>query len=251
MYPLAITVEPGPPPGCAFDKDAHQYRIDGVLVPSVTGVLEAAGFVDFSEVPLHRLAEAKKRGTLVHQAVHYWQERDLVLDTVWEEHRGYLESAQLYTRASGLQTLCTPQGRIIGVEFQWWDPRYMVAGTTDWLAWCPSREAIVISDWKTGEPDDVAAPIQLAAYEYGVREHLLKGLTHRRRGRRRAEPLLIYRQAVKLYKDGRPGRPEPYNDPRDFGVFVATLTTHHFRINGCKHSTPTSRAIDGAMRGYV
>lgn len=243
MFPLPLTLPPGPPTGCAFDADAHEYRVDGLVIPSTTQVLEAAGFVDFSRVPLHALNDAKQRGSLVHQAVHYWLERDLVLGTVWEEHRGYLASAQAYIASSGLQTVCDRTGRIVGVEFRWWDRRYMVTGTTDWIAWCPARKALVISDWKTGEPDDVAAPIQLASYEYGVREHLLAGTKFS------SKP--IYRQAVKLHKDGRPGRPEPYSDPRDFGVFLSALTTHHFRVNGCKHSTPTSRAIDAAGRGYV
>lgn len=242
MFPLPLTYRPEPE-GCTFAGVSHEYHVDGRRVPSVTGVLEASGFVDFSRVPLRDLERAKIRGTLVHQAVHYWLERDLVLDTVWEEHRGYLQSAQDYITESGLITLCDRTGRTVGVEFRWWDRRYMVAGTTDWLAWCPARKAIVITDWKTGEPDDVAVPVQLAAYEYGVRAHLLAGTPF--------EAKRIYRQSVKLYKDGLPGRPEVYGDPRDFSIFLSALSVHHYRINGCKHSTPTTRAIEGALNGYV
>jgi hypothetical protein len=129
MYPLPLTLPTELPAGCTFDHDAHVYTVDGYVVPSVTAVLEAAGFVDFSRVPAHQLQDAKIRGTLVHQAVHYWLERDLEIAGVWPEHRGYLASAQAYVRNSGLETLCDRTGRIIGVEFRWWDRPYMVAGT--------------------------------------------------------------------------------------------------------------------------
>jgi hypothetical protein len=48
-----------------FDEARHEYRYDGVLVPSVTGILKP--LVDYSAINPEVLARASALGTLVHQ----------------------------------------------------------------------------------------------------------------------------------------------------------------------------------------
>ncbi len=48
-----------------FDEARHEYRYDGVLVPSVTGILKP--LVDYSGIKPDVLARAAALGTLVHQ----------------------------------------------------------------------------------------------------------------------------------------------------------------------------------------
>jgi len=50
----------------SVERDTSKYRIDGVRVPSVTEVLNIAGFVSFAGVPTRVLEEAAERGKLGH-----------------------------------------------------------------------------------------------------------------------------------------------------------------------------------------
>jgi hypothetical protein len=99
------------------------------------------------------------------------------------------------------------------------------AGTADYVAWDPDG-VLAIDDWKTGEPSDVTAPLQTAAYEHGVRLVLFGG----------RYPHPIRRRAVKLYRDGRPARVEPYIDPRDLPQFFNALNVVHYKRRGFKHA---------------
>lgn len=213
--------------GGTFDAARHLYTIDGIEVPSVTGVLTAQQFVDFSRVPPDVLAAAQARGTYVHQVLHYLLEEDYDLGDCDDRYRGYVDSAQAYIARLGKRPLCDPSGQVCGIEWRFWHRRRMFAGTMDWLGW-DADDVLSIDDWKTGEPSDVAAPLQLAAYEAGVRDILLPTLLPDYRGP-------IRRRAVKLFKDGTPGRPERYEDPRDLPLFYAALTCVHYRRNGLRH----------------
>lgn len=216
---------------CTFDREQHAYTIAGVQVPSVTQVLNEVGFVDFSHVPDHILAQAQARGTYVHTVLHYLLENDYHLDDVDPGFRGYVDSALGYLERAKLRPLLHPEtGAPIAVEYRFWDRQRRFAGTLDYLAWDPD-DVLVINDWKTGEPDDVAAPIQTAAYEYGVRLTLFPD--HR---------FPIRRRAIKLFKDGKPGRVEPYGPEtghsytQDIGTFFGALNCVHYRRNGMRHS---------------
>ncbi len=216
---------------CSFDREAHAYVIAGVQVPSVTQVLNDVGFVDFSSVPRQVLEQAQARGTYVHQVLHYYLENDYDLVDVDERFRGYVDSAIAFLDLAKLRPLAHPEtGAPIAVEYRFWDRDRRFAGTMDYVAWDPD-DVLSITDWKTGEPDDVAAPLQTAAYEHGLRLTLFPD--HR---------FPIRRRAVKLFKDGRPGRVEPYGPEtghtyiQDIGTFFAALNVVHYRRNGMRHT---------------
>lgn len=216
------------PPAFAFDAATHTYTIDGCVVPSVTQVLEEEKFIDFSGIPEATLDQAKARGTYVHTVLHFYLEGDFELADCDPRFRGYVDSAIEFLAVAGMKPLRNADGTPIAVEYRFWDPERMFAGTMDYLAWDPD-EVLAINDWKTGEPSDVAAPLQTAAYEYGVRKFLLPAVLPKYKKH-------IIRRAVKLYRDGKCGRPEPYDDPRDLGIFFNALTCVHFRRNGRRHS---------------
>jgi hypothetical protein len=213
--------------GLTFDADRHVYAIDGIETPSVTSVLSALGFIDFSAVPADVLAAAQARGTYVHDVLHYVLEDDYELAACDPRFRGYVDSALAYIDQVQKRPIRDAEGRTLGVEWRFWHRRRWYAGTMDWLGFDPDG-VLAIDDWKTGVPSDVAAPLQTAAYEAGVREVLLPEILPDYRGP-------IRRRAVKLFKDGRPGRPEVYTDPRDLPMFLAALSCVHYRRNGLRH----------------
>jgi hypothetical protein len=217
-------------PVCAFDREQHVYTINGIVVPSVTQVLQEERFIDFSMVPQETLEQAQARGTYVHTVLHYYLTEgpdgkpDFDLNDCDPRFRGYVDSALAFLDQAQLTPHRNAEGQPDAVEFRFYDPVRMFAGTMDYVAW-DADGVLGIYDWKTGEPTDVAAALQTAAYEYGLRNTL--ALKHRHQ---------ILRRAVKLFRDGRPGKAEPYADPRDLGMFFNALTCTHFRRNRCRHA---------------
>lgn len=197
---------------CAFDRANHEYSVAGEIVPSVTQVINEIGFADFSQVPADILLAAQQRGTYVHTCLHYFLIRDFDLPDTDPRFRGYVDSAIAYLESADLRGVEHPDtGQPIAVEYRFRDREKGFAGTLDYLAWDPDG-VLVICDFKTGVPSDAAAPLQLAAYEYGVRRTLFP---------RHGFP--IRRRALKLFPDGSPARVEPYADPRDLGMFFSAL----------------------------
>jgi hypothetical protein len=209
--------------GCTFDRETHVYAIDGIPIPSVTQILEEERFVDFSHIPSETLDQAKARGSYVHAVLHAHLEEDFDLEDTDPRFRGYVDSALAFLDGANLTPLRNDAGVPIAVEYRFWDRVRGFAGTMDYVAWDPDG-VLAIHDWKTGEPTDVAAALQLAAYEYGLRLTLFPD-----------HKFPIRRRAIKLYRDGSPGRVESYTDVRDHGMFFTALSCCHFRRNRCRH----------------
>jgi hypothetical protein len=211
---------------CGFDRASHTYTIGGRVAVSVTQVLTDVRLVDFSSIPDAIRRAALERGAWVHQALHAYLEDDYDVDDAPPEYRGYLDSAIAYLGQIQKTPVRDASGKAIAVEYRFWHRRRMFAGTVDYVGF-DADGVLSIDDWKSGSPDDVAAAIQTAAYECGVRESLLPTLD--------GYDGPIRRRAVKLFRDGRPGAPDPYTDPRDLSIFFNALSVVHFRRNNLRH----------------
>lgn len=204
-----------------FDAEKHEYTLNGVYVPSVTQVLRLSGYVNFDGVPPNVLEAARARGSRVHAALHYLLEDDLDLSTVDDADRGYLESFQKY-RAKHIRS-------VLRVEFKVWSNRYACAGTTDIIA-IHDDGLVSIDDVKTGDPSDVAADLQTAAYHGFVLEmasddpslwrDLMGGNVLRS----------VRRRSIRLLGDGSEARETLYPDHRDFARFVNALSVVHDQL---------------------
>src|SRR4029450_14005413 len=164
-----------------FNPDRHIYTIGGIAVPSVTQVLSEERFIDFSGVPQSTLAEARARGTYVHQVLHAYLEDDFDIEVCDPRFRGYVDSAICYLAEANIKPLRDPDGKPIAVEYRFWHQPRMFAGTVDYVGWDPDG-GLAIPDFATGHPLDVAKDLQTAAYECGIRDCLLPTLTDEYRG---------------------------------------------------------------------
>jgi hypothetical protein len=187
-----------------FDAATHTYTLDGVRVPSVTDILRLAGFLDFSRIPADILDAAQERGTLVHEALHYLADDDLHPDSVPDAIRGYVEAGIAFRRTAGFS--------VVAAELRVFSRTWQLAGTVDLVGYWDGEDAC-LADYKTGDPADVAADLQLAAYV-----ELLKEM--------RPDLGIVKRVSVRLTKDGA-FHVEPYDDDHteDWEVFRAALTT--------------------------
>jgi len=198
-----------------FDFIRHEYFLDGVQVPSVTGILHASGLIDLSAIPPFILERARNRGSAVHQLVHYYNESDLDWGSVDQAFQGYLDAWQDFRRQTALRPLLCER-RIAS-------RRHRVAGTLDLLAAIGGDGWLI--DYKTGDPDDVAADFQTGAYlslalEWAPEDPSL------------AAALALFprwrRAAVRLRKDGTFQVTE-YTDARDYARFHTLTAAWHIR----------------------
>lgn len=73
-----------------FDAKDHIYTVNGVRTPSVTQIMEEAGYIDYRQIPYETREMALTRGRRVHSMTQFLDEGDLDEDEVHPSLEGYL-----------------------------------------------------------------------------------------------------------------------------------------------------------------
>jgi len=100
----------------SFNREHHEFRIDGVIKPSITQVLAAAGIVDFSFVAEDVRVHAMKRGKSVHWLLQLEDEGKLNYRQVPRALLGYRRAYKTWKQNSGFipglieQPMASPLG---------------------------------------------------------------------------------------------------------------------------------------------
>ena len=189
-----------------FNKENHTYTLDGQPIPSVTGILQEGGLVDFSKVDPEILDRACKFGIAAHLACQLFDERTLNEDILDEN---------LVPRLAAWKKFLNDTGFVIeAIEEKVVSVKYRYAGTLDRRGLLYSRRTVI--DLKTGADFGLATGPQLAAYQGAYNE-----------GKPRKEQIRD-RLCVLLNGDGR-YKLEPYEDRGDFSVFLACLSIRNWR----------------------
>ncbi len=132
-----------------FNADKHEYTLEGLVLPSVTQIMEDVGIIDYSRIPWHIRERALSRGRWVHEATALDDRDELVIGPE-HPYYGYIEAWRNYRRDKTF----TPDF----VEERGYHPTFRYAGTLD-----RRKSDRVLLDLKTND-----APwwtrIQLAAY---------------------------------------------------------------------------------------
>jgi len=181
-----------------FDAEKHEYRLDGVRLPSVTQIIADAGlygntsyFTDYS----------RDRGSFVHQIIEWHLSQELDEATIDPVLMPYFEAWKRFeAESSYVSDSC---------EEQLASSRYRYAGTIDHIGHLNGYFCII--DVKSGAPTP-ATGIQLAGYE-----NLLKV-----KGAKRF--------ALHLKDDGNYKLIE-YKDSNDRNVFLAALSLYYWKQN--------------------
>ncbi len=183
-----------------FDEESHTYRINGVVVPSVTQVLDGAGFIDkqwFTD-------EARQRGTYVAQATQFDDEGTLDFEALDDGLRGYVEAWRKFKREAGFT-------KILFIEQRVCDPELAYAGTLDRLLRWGHPSYPWVLDIKTGAKAAWHC-LQTAAYA-----GCLPGVAS---GYRRGSVILKEDGTYKFIK---------HSDWNDWRVFQAALSIYHWK----------------------
>lgn len=132
-----------------FDQETHTYKADGVIVPSVTQVIKAAGCLPmFAPGDWHMT-----KGSHVHLATQLYDEGDLDEDTLDPVIVPYLTAYKRFRE----ETDFTPTE----IELSLCSQTYGYAGTIDRIG--TMNNTPVLIDIKTGAPY-AAVALQCAAY---------------------------------------------------------------------------------------
>lgn len=158
-----------------FFDEAHEYRLDGVKIPSVTTILSFGS--DLSRIP----AWTSQRGTAFHLATEYDDEGDLDESSVDALVRPHLDAYRAWKRSYLCRFVHTEHrvwGEIGGLAF---------AGTIDRVVgglgadYDEPKSTVLLLDLKSGQPRKEHGA-QLAAYaaayeqRHGVKVRGCKGV---------------------------------------------------------------------------
>lgn len=107
-----------------FNAERHEYKIDGVIVPSVTQILSAVGLYDYDFVSRETLDVAAERGRIVHQYCEWYERGVLDQSSIDPELQGYFDA---YLAAKNHGVIPTPDL----IEHRVGSQKYRYAGTLD------------------------------------------------------------------------------------------------------------------------
>jgi len=136
-----------------LNKDNHEYRYNGVVIPSVSEILAGAGLSNFSMVNARMLQIAQERGEFAHLASELFDRGTLDESTVDPELKGYLDAWKSFVSDYN------PKFKMIEVKLCNLDLWF--AGTPDRLAIIKRKQIII--DIKTGVKS-ISHEIQHGAY---------------------------------------------------------------------------------------
>lgn len=200
-----------------FEQATHTYRVDGVVIPSVTQALKEVGIIDFSMVPASRLDAACAFGTAVHKATELWDRGTLDYEALDANIIPYLEGWIKFCKDTGFTS--------IAIELPLYSKLYRFCGMLDRLGTWRKNTSVLIADIKTGVDLSPATAIQTAGYEILVRENEIEGFVGKRMKTTRISVLLNSEGTYKI---------EEYKDKNDANVFIAALSVFNWRIKNGK-----------------
>ncbi len=190
-----------------FNEERHEYRVNGVIVPSVTQVLQSVGLPDLSGVPAELLEWKAGLGTAVHKATELDDLNDLDEESLDPTIKPYLEAYRKFKRESGFIPT--------KIEERIYSKKFGYAGTFDRFGTFLDRYTPVLIDFKTGITDPLIVGPQTAAYQEAINEPT------RSKGR-------FWRYALKLNKDAT-YRLIRLDNKMDFQIFLNALNLYKWR----------------------
>jgi hypothetical protein len=184
-----------------FNSELHEYRLDGVRVPSVSQVL--APLEDFEHVPRDVLEAARLFGQHVHEACALLVRDELDWASLDLNLVPYMNGARRFLAESGVT--------VIASELRVASKRLKIAGTLDLRGYWRKSECIF--DFKATADTPRSVGPQVAGYDLLHREHF---------GGKKCR-----RYCVQLRADDY--RVTPLTDPKDESIFISCLNVWRFK----------------------
>ena len=146
-----------------FDEASHTYRLDGLIIPSVTTLMKPLSEAKYGGVDAKVLSNAADRGSAVHSAIDLHC-RYGVID-IEPELEGYFEAFQAWAKDFDVKPYAT--------ETRTYNKSLLYAGTVDMS--CSERGVDTLADFKTtANYSPMLCGVQLEAYSRAQESHGVK-----------------------------------------------------------------------------
>lgn len=185
-----------------FDEALHQYKMGGIIFPSVTQVMQPLhNKVYGTDISPMTMEKAADRGTRVHRSIEQYEK--FGFKSADEDCKSYFDAYLQFKHDFSLE--------VIASEKRFYHKAFMYAGTCDLVM--QDGEINILADVKTTQAVHRKMwAVQLAAYAEGLKAF---------------DSTLIHKMGViHLKKDGTYTW---YELKPDFSTFLACLQIHNFR----------------------
>lgn len=190
-------------PELEFEDESHTYRLLGLVIPSVSAIMEPLSAAKYRGINETTLNNAANKGTAVHNSIENYIKFEI--DDVPPEHRGYFEAF--------LDWWNTYQPKVVGSELKIYHKLMRYGGTIDMLVYIDG--VLTLVDIKTTAAlSDMTCGVQLEAYSQALKSHGIE----------------IERKAIlHLKKDGKYAfKDYPAKDPDRWRVFGSLKTVYDY-----------------------
>lgn len=189
-------------PKLEFNEALHEYRVGGILTPSVSQILKANGLME----NFRHSETALTIGTAIHRATELSDLGKLDYSSLDPRLKKCIDLWEKFKKEIGVSIVLGVEEKVhFGVLY---------AGTIDRVLSLRNGHKMIL-DFKSGNPQPWAA-LQTAAYAmaYDLENH---------KGYERCCAKIHWDMDRIIYK--------PYNDHADFNTFMAMATVYHYKKN--------------------
>lgn len=186
-----------------FDERTHTYKLNGVVLPSVTTIMKPLSNDKYSTVRADVLENAANKGSIVHNAIENYLK--FGIEDISEEHKPYF--------LAFLEFLSDKQPTILVTESKVYHKILRYSGTVDLI--CIIDGKVYLIDYKTTAVlIEMLTKVQLEAYAKALDSHEFK----------------VDKKAIlHLKKDGTYSFKEyDNNDSESWNVFGALITVNSY-----------------------
>lgn len=149
-----VTELPDTSKDLSFDDRRHIYRLNGIVLPSVTQVMKNLSDEVYRTVDDHVLQRAANKGTVVHNAIENYLK--FGIEDVDPEYSGYFSAFLTWYEER--------KPVVLASEYRLYHKFMGYAGTADLI--CKIRGRTYLIDLKTTQViEEMLVPVQLKAYQ--------------------------------------------------------------------------------------
>ena len=189
--------------GLEFDDATHTYRLGGLVIPSVSAILEPLRKAKYAGISERTLGRAADKGTAVHNSIENWIKFEI--EDIPPEHIGYFNAFRAWWDEF--------QPEVVGSEVRICHRLMRYGGTADLVAYI-SDELTLVDYKSTYVISDMTCGVQLEAYAQALAD---MGIRVKRK------------KILHLKKDGTYSfRDYPANDVNRWRVFGALKTVYDY-----------------------
>ena len=194
--------------GLTYSEDKHEYKVDGLVIPSVTQIINNI-FPISDFISKETLEQAADFGRKVHKATELYDEDKLDIDNLHPSLLPYLNGWIKFKKDFGFQ--------ILEIEQKYFHTLYKFAGKIDRVGII--RKDKILSDIKSGIKIKTHA-LQTAAY----------GLLYNQ-GKSKSEQI---KKRMSVYLEENDYKIISHENKTDEQVFLSCLTIYNYKKRGNK-----------------